>query len=217
MRVKFCGITNQEDALRAADLGVDALGFIFTERSPRHVRPELAARIIERLPPFVVPVGVFVDPDERDVRRLVRDCGLGLIQLHGNETPDLCRRLGPSVLKAVRVQDNASLNKMIPYKPVRAFVLDTFREDQAGGTGQKFDWDLAVQAKKFGPIILAGGLTPDNVRQAMLQVRPVGLDVASGIEAQVGKKDRGKMQRFIQAVRAAEREIDEAYEAAAGS
>lgn len=217
MRVKFCGITNQEDALRAADLGVDALGFIFSQRSPRQIRPELAARVIEHLPPFIVPVGVFIDPDEREVRRLVRDCGLALVQLHGNETPELCRRLAPAVLKAIRVQDKASLNRMIPYRPVRAFVLDTYREDQPGGTGRKFDWDLAVQAKKFGPIILAGGLTPENVRQGMLQVRPVGLDVSSGIEAQVGKKDRDKMKRFLQAVRAAEREIDEAYEAAFGA
>lgn len=217
MRVKFCGITNQEDALRAADLGVDALGFIFSERSARYVRPDAAARIIEHLPPFVVVVGVFIDPDEREARRVARDCGLSLIQLHGNESPDLCRRLGPAVLKAIRVQDKASLNRMIPYRPVRAFVLDTYRDDQPGGTGRTFDWELALQAKKFGPIILAGGLTPENVRQGVLQVRPVGLDVSSGIEAHAGKKDRDKMKRFIAAVRAAEREIDEADQAAFGS
>lgn len=203
MKVKICGVTNQEDALRAADLGADAVGFIFVAGSARRIEPGRAAEIILMLPPFVTAVGIFANSEEREVRQIVRDCGLGLIQLQGAEAPDFCRRLGPRVIKAIHIQDAASLNKMIPYRSVRAFVLDSHQPGQLGGSGKTFNWEIAAQAKKFGRVILAGGLTPENVAEAVRQVGPIGVDVSSGVESQIGKKDRDKMRRFIEAARKA--------------
>jgi phosphoribosylanthranilate isomerase len=202
MRVKICGITNLKDALAAAELGADAVGFVFYPESPRCVEPQTVKNIIRQLPPFVTTVGVFANQGEGEIRRTVEECGLEIIQLQGNEPPDLCMRLGYRVIKAIRVRDRASLNRMIPYR-VRAFVLDTYREGQLGGTGETFDWNLAVEAKKFGKIILAGGLTPSNVKQAIELVHPSGVDVSSGVEEAVGKKDHQKIKQFIETAQAA--------------
>jgi phosphoribosylanthranilate isomerase len=197
MRVKICGIMNVNDAMAAADYGADAVGFVLYKNSPRYIDLKTVKNIISQLPPFVTTVGVFADSDERSIHPIVEDCALDLIQLQGDEPADLCRRLGGRVVKAIRIRDKASLNRMIPYK-VRAFVLDTYREGQLGGTGETFDWNLAVEAKKFGKIILAGGLTPENVGPAIEQVRPYGVDVSSGVEERIGKKDHSKLKRFIE-------------------
>ncbi|MBI3995771.1 MAG: phosphoribosylanthranilate isomerase [Nitrospirae bacterium] len=202
MRVKICGIMNVHDALAAADYGADAVGFVLYKSSPRYIDARAVRNIIAQLPPFVTTVGVFADADEKEMLSTVEECGLDLIQLQGDEPADLCRRLGVRVIKAIRIRDKFSLNRMIPYK-VRAFVLDTYREGQLGGTGETFDWSLAVDAKKFGKIILAGGLTPENVGPAIARVRPYGVDVSSGVEERIGKKDHSKIKRFIEAAKQA--------------
>lgn len=202
MRVKICGITNVHDALAAADCGADAVGFVLYPSSPRYIDVKTVKNIISQLPPFVTTVGVFADTEEREIRSTVEECGLDVMQLQGDEPADFCRRLGGRVIKAIRIRDKFSLNRMIPYK-VRAFVLDTYREGQLGGTGETFDWSLAVEAKKFGKIILAGGLTPENIRQAIEQVRPYGVDVSSGVEERLGKKDHSKLKRFIETAKQA--------------
>ncbi len=207
MRIKICGLTHLDDARYAAELGADALGFVFVPGSPRFIEPQAAAAIIAQLPPLVTAVGVFADALAEAVERALRDCGLGMVQLQGDEPLEICRRLGPGVLKAIHVRDRASLARMRRYVgAVRAFVLDSRSGDQLGGTGRTFDWQLAIEAKAFGPIVLAGGLTPENVALALRQVRPLGVDVSSGVEARVGRKDRDKMRRFIAAARAAARE-----------
>jgi phosphoribosylanthranilate isomerase len=197
MRVKICGITNVSDALAAADYGADAVGFVLYKSSPRYIDQSAVKNIISQLPPFVTTVGVFADGTEKEVLSTVEECGLDVIQLQGDEPADYCRRLGSRVIKAIRVRDKFSLNRMIPYK-VRAFVLDTYREGELGGTGRTFDWSLAVDAKKFGKIILAGGLTPENIGPAIEQVRPYGVDVSTGVEERLGKKDHSKLKRFIE-------------------
>jgi phosphoribosylanthranilate isomerase len=197
MRVKICGITNVSDALAAADYGADAVGFVLYKSSPRYIDLTAVKNIISQLPPFVTTVGVFADGTEKEILSTVEECGLDVIQLQGDEPADYCRRLGSRVIKAIRVRDKFSLNRMIPYK-VRAFVLDTYRKGELGGTGQTFDWNLAVEAKKFGKIILAGGLTPENVGPAIEQVRPYGVDVSTGVEERLGKKDHSKLKRFIE-------------------
>jgi phosphoribosylanthranilate isomerase len=202
MRIKICGITNLRDALTAAELGADAVGFVFYSKSPRSVSPEEAKDIIRQIPPFVTTVGVFANQKESEIRQVIDVCGIDMIQLQGDEPPDVCMRLGYRVIKAVRVKDQESLNGMNSYR-VRAFVLDAYREDQLGGTGQSFDWELAIQAKKFGQIILAGGLTPENVTQAIHRVNPCGVDVSSGVEHRVGQKDPDKIRRFIENAKSA--------------
>jgi len=197
MRVKICGLTNVSDALAAADYGADAVGFVLYKSSPRYIDRMTVQNIISQLPPFVTTVGVFADVTEKEILSTVEECGLDVIQLQGDEPADYCRRLGSRVIKAIRVRDQFSLNQMIPYK-VRAFVLDTYRKGELGGTGKTFDWNLAVDAKKFGKIILAGGLTPENVGPAIEQVRPYGVDVSTGVEERLGKKDHSKLKRFIE-------------------
>jgi phosphoribosylanthranilate isomerase len=200
-RVKICGITNREDAQLAAKLGADALGFIFYPKSPRHVAPEAAREIIAHLPPFVAAVGVVVDEAADAVRDLAARVGLDWVQLHGQETPDYCRSLGLKVVKGFRIKDAGSLAELAPYRgAVQAMLLDTYKRGQAGGTGESFDWRLARDAKAYGPIILAGGLTPDNVAQAIRVAQPQAVDTASGTEANPGRKDPDKLRAFFKAV-----------------
>jgi phosphoribosylanthranilate isomerase len=193
---------NVHDAMAAAEYGADAVGFVLYKSSPRCIDLKVVKNIISQLPPFVTTVGVFADANEKEILSIVEESGLDVIQLQGDEPADLCRRLGSRVIKAIRIRDKFSLNRMIPYK-VRAFVLDTYREGQLGGTGETFDWSLAVEAKKFGKIILAGGLTPENVGKAIEQVRPYGVDVSSGVEERIGKKDHSKLKRFIETAKQA--------------
>lgn len=197
MRVKICGLTNREDALRAAEFGADALGFVLYKDSPRYIEPAAVEKIIHDLPPFVMTVGVFANSAEEEIKAIVDQCGLDVMQLQGDETPELCRRLGPRVYKAIRMRDESSLKVMENFE-VRAFVLDTYRNDQLGGTGHTFDWNLAVKARAYGKIILAGGLNPGNVREGLEKVHPYGVDVSSGVEASLGKKDPDKVKAFIE-------------------
>jgi phosphoribosylanthranilate isomerase len=204
IRIKICGITNLEDALLAAALGADALGFIFYPPSPRSIAPDAAQAIIAHLPPFVSSVGVFVDEAAATVKELAAAVGLDWLQLHGQETPEYCRALSRRVIKSFRIQDESSLSALAAYRDVvQAFLLDTYKKGLIGGTGETFDWDLAREAKKYGPIILAGGLTADNVAQAINMAHPWAVDLASGVEARPGKKDPEKVRGFFAAVRGA--------------
>ena len=200
VRIKICGITNPEDGLAAVDAGADALGFMLYEASPRHVSPEVAANMVRQLPPFTAKVGVFVNPTEETVRKMISECGLDTLQFHGDETPEFCRRFSPlKVYKAFRIQGLESLQSL-PLYQTDAWLLDSFVMGKPGGSGATFNWDLAVEAKKLGhPIILAGGLTPQNVADAVRKVRPYAVDVSSGVEMVPGKKDHAKMHAFVQA------------------
>jgi len=201
-RIKICGITNLADAQLAVELGADALGFIFYRQSKRYVAPALAAEICAALPPFVAKVGVFVNESEVDIRKTLNDCRLDVVQLHGEESPEFCQRFPVKVIKAIRVRSEDSLRAATDYD-VDALLLDTYTTEQHGGTGQKFDWTLARQAKTMlrVPIVLSGGLTPENVGDAMRQVEPFAVDVASGVEAEPGRKDLEKLRRFFKACR----------------
>jgi len=201
-RIKICGITNLEDARAAADLGTDALGFIFVPNTPRYIEPEVAKRIIRNLPPFVISVGVFADALPEVILQTVRTCGLNAVQLHGSETPEYCSEInGPKLIKAFRIKDRSSLSSIPDYE-VSAYLLDTYIKGKKGGTGETFNWNLAREAKKYGRIIVAGGLTPENVAQAILHVRPYAVDVGSGVESSPGKKDHSKIKAFVENVKA---------------
>jgi phosphoribosylanthranilate isomerase len=203
-RVKICGITNLADAQTAVEAGADALGFVFYEKSPRCMPLPTIAKISQKLPPFVLRVGVFVNAAEELVTRAIGECGLGLLQFHGDEPPEFCTRFGLMSMKAFRLRDAESL-KELPRYQTEAWLLDAYSAEKLGGTGEKFNWDLAIEAKKFGkPIFLAGGLTPGNVAAAVRKVQPFGVDVSSGVESSSGKKDHTKVRAFIRAVRSVE-------------
>lgn len=197
VRVKICGITNADDALHAVESGADALGFVFHEKSPRYIAPEKAEKIIDMLPPFVQSVGVFVNLGLAVVNEIAERCCLDIVQLHGEEPPSYCDQIERRVMKGFRIKDIMSLDPMKHYN-VAAFLLDAYSPRQYGGTGMTFNWDTAKVAKEFGkPVVLAGGLTIDNVRQAVDQVVPYGVDVSSGVEQAPGKKDHVKVREFI--------------------
>ena len=196
VRVKICGITNADDALLAAECGADALGFVFWKESPRYVEPGEAGRIIGKLPPLITPVGVFVDESLERVNEIACGARLGAIQLHGSETPEYCSRVNAAVVKTFRIKEGMDINPMGGYR-VSAYLLDTFRAGTPGGTGITFNWDIALEAKKFGRIILSGGLNPENVKEAVLRVNPYAVDVSSGVELRPGKKDPDKISGFI--------------------
>jgi phosphoribosylanthranilate isomerase len=199
--VKICGITNAADGIAAAQSGADILGFVFCEASPRFITVEAAAEIIRQLPPFVVKAGVFVDAPSDLVVHAIGACGLNLLQFHGIETPEYCAQFGLMSMKAFRIRDKVSLEHLKEYS-TEAWLLDSYAPDRVGGTGEKFNWDLAREATSLGrPIFLAGGLTPMNVTQAIEQVRPYGVDVSSGVEATPGKKDPAKVRDFIAAAK----------------
>lgn len=201
VKVKICGITSVGDGLAAAEAGADMIGLMFYERSPRQVSFATAAEISRALSPFIVKVGVFVNPDEDTVMRAIGECGVTLLQFHGEETPAFCSQFGVMSMKAFRVRDADSL-LALPNYATDAFLLDAYSPDAHGGTGAKFNWELALDAKKNGrPIFLAGGLTPENVGAAVRQVQPFGVDVSSGVESAPGKKDHAKVKNFIKAVR----------------
>jgi phosphoribosylanthranilate isomerase len=200
VKVKICGITSVADGLAAAEAGADMIGLMFYERSPRHISFELATEISRSISPFVLKVGVFVNPEEDDVLRAISECGVNLLQFHGEETPEFCTRFGVMSMKAFRVRDAGSLLALPDY-PTDAYLLDAYSPDAHGGTGAKFNWDLALEAKQHGkPIFLAGGLTPENVGAAVRQAQPFAVDVSSGVESAPGKKDSAKVRAFIHAV-----------------
>jgi len=198
-RVKICGITNVEDALQAAACGADALGFVFYAKSPRCVSPQQARAIIAELPPLVTTVGLFVNAESETIRETASHCGLDRVQLHGDETPDACRLSPLRVIKALRIRDAASLARADEY-PV-ALLLDAWSDQVYGGSGQSFDWQLARELAGRRPIILAGGLTPENVAAAVSRVKPYAIDVSSGVERSPGQKDHLKVAEFIRRAR----------------
>jgi len=204
IKIKICGITNAPDAQAAVSAGADALGFIFYSKSPRFVEPKVAKHIISELPPFVLPIGVFVNEEPKMVQDVMEACGLALAQLHGDETPDYCESLERPVLRGIRLRDRDSLLAIAEYRGragVRGFILDAFSESVYGGTGETTDWALAAEAAKAAPILLAGGLTPNNVQEAIQKVKPYGVDVSSGVESSPGKKDPAKVQAFVHAAK----------------
>ena len=201
-QVKICGVTSVAAALVAAEAGADMIGLMFYAGSPRHVTLATATEISRALPPFVLRVGVFVNPEPAAVLAALAACGLNLLQFHGDEDSDFCTQFGVMSLKALRVRDAESLQTLANFH-TEAFLLDAYSAAGLGGTGEKFNWDLAVAAQKFGkPIFLAGGLTPENVADAVRRVRPFAVDVSSGVEAAPGIKDAAKVRAFIAAVRA---------------
>lgn len=207
MIIKFCGLTSLEDALSAANLGVDMIGFNFYAKSPRFITAEKCTAItveLRRLYPGIILVGVFVDALVAEVETILDTCRLDLAQLCGNEPPSALIKLGARGLKALRPASPATLRSALGIFPIRpappAFLIDAYRPGEYGGTGQTADWTLSASVASQYPILLAGGLTPDNISQAVQQVHPWGVDVASGIEKSPGVKDLSKMKAFIQAV-----------------
>ncbi|HEU4684745.1 MAG TPA: phosphoribosylanthranilate isomerase [Nitrospira sp.] len=202
-RIKICGITNEADAAAAVAAGADALGFVLYRKSPRYATPGDVKRIVAALPPFVIPVGVFVNEQAKVVRDLMDDCGLALAQLHGEETASYCQDLARPVVKAIRVKDRSSFLALAEFQGragVRGFILDAYSPDLYGGTGRPTDWSLAAEAARSSTVILAGGLTPENVAKAIHAVRPYGVDVSSGVESAPGIKDPEKLRAFVRAV-----------------
>ncbi len=186
----------------AADLGAHALGFIFYPKSPRSVAPDAARDIIRALPPFVLTVGVFVDEEAGVVRDIASQAGLDWVQVHGRERPDYCKSLGRRVIKGFRVKGQDIFEKLQQYQgAVQAFLLDAYKPGHPGGTGETFDWDLARRAAQYGPIILAGGLTANNLAEAIRIAQPAAVDVASGVEATPGRKDPKRLRAFFEAIR----------------
>jgi len=201
VRVKICGITDLKAAMAAVDAGADALGFVFA-KSPREIDGEKARSIAVRLPPFVAKVGVFVDAPVEIVKQIIVYCGLDAIQLHGSESPEYCTKVkmaGRKIIKAVSVRGYESL-RVMKHFPVDAVLADTFVPGRAGGTGKSFDWKYLANNKPSLPLILAGGLTPENVRQAIAELKPYAVDVSSGVETN-GVKDANKIRAFIREVK----------------
>ena len=198
VRVKICGITQIEDALKAVEFGADCLGFIFAN-SPRRISPEGAKAIIDVLPPWVNTMGVFVDEKIENVRQIQEVCSLDYLQFHGGEGSEYCQLFGKRAIKAFRIQREKDLDQLSHYS-TPAYLLDTFVKGKVGGTGQTFDLKLALSAKKYGKVILSGGLNPDNVFQAIRFVRPYAVDAGSGLETSPGKKGHGKLSSFFSSV-----------------
>jgi len=206
MRVKICGITNLADAQAAVSLGADALGFIFASESPRCISPETASSIIKQLPPFVTCVGVITSGNEAEIHRMIHGIGLHLIQFHGDFPDATLRHFSHRAIQVLRVKDEGSLAGLSDV-PRRALLLDTYHEKHAGGSGIAFNWQIAKKMVSRGNVILAGGLRPDNVQEAIRQAKPYGVDVSSGVEAEKGKKDLVKLKQFIVAAKTMEHDL----------
>ncbi len=198
-RIKVCGLTDSQEAKAVAEAGADAIGLVFAE-SPRKIDPHRARQIVQNLPPMVQTVGVFVNESVEEIRRIIDYCGLDLVQLHGEETPETCKDLAPRAIKAWRIRSQTDIQALLPYQEVvKAFLLDAWSPVAHGGTGETFDWSIANEAKSIisRPIILAGGLKPENVARAIRQVKPWAVDVSSGVENAPGKKNIGLVTDFI--------------------
>lgn len=203
VRVKICGITRSEDLHAACNAGADALGFVFYAKSPRHLSMEQAAALVTQLPPFVQSVGLFVDAEPAFVEAVLKAVPLDLLQFHGGETPGQCRLSGRPYLKAVRMRPGADLVKYCAdYHDARALLLDAYVPGVPGGTGECFDWGL-IPAGLPKPVVLSGGLNPDNVALAVQSVRPWAVDVSSGVEAAPGIKDAARVAAFVENARQA--------------
>lgn len=209
--VKVCGITDGHDALECALLGVDALGFHFFPDSPRYIAPAEARRIVERLPAFVTRVGVFVDEEPARIAQIARQVGLTAVQLHGDESPEACEALAPVVwYKALRASGAFRPEALADYA-CTTYLLDAFKPDWGGG--DVFDWGRARKLQLHGRIIASGGLTPDNVEAVVALADPYGVDVSSGVEAVLGRKDVDRVEQFLDAVRRGERRLDDGVRA----
>jgi len=206
VKVKICGITNWADARRAIESGADLLGFNFVRTSPRYVTPAKARRMVKKLPRNISAVGVFENESEEAMLEIARSVGLRQLQLHGDESPAMVARLAQNgehlgVIKALRVKKPFRVAQLAAYKRAGAILLDGFSRQARGGTGKSFDWHLARRAKRHGRIFLAGGLTPENVGQAIRTARPYAVDVCSGVESRPGKKDARRMRSLVRAVK----------------
>ena len=203
MKIKLCGMTNREDTMNAVALGVSAVGFIFYEHSPRHISPEHVEAIMLDMPPLVHAVGVFVNESYDTIQSVASRCKLSCIQLHGNEPPEFCTQFSLPVVKAISVNDATDIEKIPQYKGcVSGILLDTKVKNVYGGTGKTFDWGLALKAKDYDtPFMLSGGITIDNIDDAMRMVNPYGVDVCSGVEKEPGKKDYKKMHALMDRMR----------------
>lgn len=201
-KIKICGVTNKIDAVNAATLGVDMLGFVFYKKSKRYVEPKTAEDIANELPPGIMKVGVFVDEEKEKVLKIAEDVLLDSLQFHGSETPEYCNFFKDKykVIKAFRLKDKEDLADINDYD-VDYYLLDTYKPDTPGGTGVTFDWKILKDFEFLRPVILSGGLTSDNVGRAIREVVPFGVDVSSGVEAEPGKKDLNLMKKFVEYVR----------------
>lgn len=204
--IKICGITNKIDALNASGLGVDMLGFVFCKASKRYVSPSLAEDIINELPPGIGKVGVFVDEKAEDVLAVAEDAGLTVLQFHGKESPDYCARFRDDfkVIKAFRVRTRSDLKTVNEY-PADYYLFDTYSDKSAGGTGKEFDWKILKDFEVLKPMIIGGGLTPENVSAMIKELSPFGVDVSTGVEEAPGKKGLQLLKKFVQNVRKVDR------------
>lgn len=206
-RIKMCGLKREKDVAAGVAVGLDALGFIFYEKSPRNVEPDFVRSMVARMPPFTECVGVFVDREREEVEEIIEYCGLSYAQLHGKENPKYCERVerfvSPCrVIKAFRVSEESRSEDFAPYAEViHGYLLDTYKKGNAGGTGEIFDWDIIKRLDLQRPMILAGGLNPENVEEALRMVQPFGVDVNSGVEIEPGVKDHARLEEFVQKVR----------------
>jgi len=205
-RIKICGITEHCDTQAIVQQGVDALGFIFVKESPRYILPESARAIIRQLPPFIDTVGVFANEDPLEVNDIAQYCGLSLVQLHGSEPPEYCETIASAVIKAFRVQSSESLPCAAYQGIVKGFLFDTYDKEKAGGTGETFDWQLLDTMEIPAGIILAGGLTAENIGAAIAAVRPYAVDVNSGVESSPGRKDIDKIIQLTAEVKKADQQ-----------
>lgn len=198
-KVKICGITNLEDALKAHELGADFLGFVFFDKSPRKIDAEKARSIIEKLPKETVKVGLFFDQDMETVKSVAKKCSLDILQLHGDETSHYCKSLKPffKIIKSFKVKDASSIAGVTNYEDVDYYLFDTYVKNVPGGTGKSFNWDILKGMDFKKPIFLAGGLTPKNVGEAIKSLSPFAVDVASGVEKSPGSKDHKLLKEFI--------------------
>jgi phosphoribosylanthranilate isomerase len=208
VRVKICGITNWTDARLAVTAGADALGFNFYRQSPRYISPDEARLIATRLPRRVLLVGVFVNAAPEDVLRAARNVDLNLVQLHGEESPADVQELSESfpVIKAFRVRPGFGGERLKRYRGAAAFLLDAFDAQSRGGTGRTFDWSVAKKANKYGAIIVAGGLTPENIAGAIRQAQPFAVDICSGVESRPGRKDPDRLDALMHEIGLAQKE-----------
>lgn len=202
VKIKICGITELDDALHAVDCGADALGFVFYERSPRAITSKRAQAIIAALPPFVTVVGLFVNEDPLTIRLIADHCGLDVIQYHGDESPETVRMAPRRSIRALRVSESTTIDDIDHY-PACGLLLDAWVSGAYGGTGVRCNWEIAAGIAKKRPVILAGGLNPENIAEAIKTVRPYGVDISSGVEASPGRKDPKKVAAFIRAAQIA--------------
>lgn len=202
-KVKICGITNLEDAFAAVIAGTDALGFVFYKKSDRYIAPLKARNICRIIPKHILKFGVFVNAQEKMVKKIAKSCGLDILQFHGDESPEFCRKFkGYKIAKAFRIKDKLDLKDILRYKTY-AYLFDTLQESRFGGTGKSFNWKLLAKERNHirKPIFLSGGLTKNNVKEAIKIVRPDWVDVSSSVELRPGKKDKNKIKSFIKTVK----------------